>query len=159
MRYFQSIIHITVKELAFLVDKKKEKDEISRDTLYALILNLQEILGDFEPFDVELKNLNNFISTVCIESHDDGIINNINGEVLEIEEIQKYGHDYPGFLPHLSIAQYKNLRDYANLIKYLEYSRKTTIGTINVDSFELVIAELPVKERFPTLKLVKTLHL
>jgi hypothetical protein len=34
------LLHITVKELAFLVDKKKEKDEISRDTLDALILNL-----------------------------------------------------------------------------------------------------------------------
>ena len=104
-------------------------------------------------------NLNNFKSTVCVEAHDGEVINSINGTILEIGGIQKFKHDYPGFLPHLSVAQYKNTENYEQLIEYLEYSRKKQIGTLIVDTFELVIAELPIKGRFPKLKPLKTFHL
>ena len=96
---------------------------------------------------------------MCVEAHDGEVINNINGTILEINGVQKYRHDYPGFLPHLSIAQYKNKENYEQLIEYLEYSRKKHIGTLIVDTFELVIAELPIKGRFPILKPLKTFRL
>jgi 2'-5' RNA ligase len=155
----EEYFHITIKELAFLVKEKQHPDEITQEKLPTLIMSVQEKIRDFKPFEIELVNLNNFKSTVCVEGHDGEVINNINGTILAIDGVQKYKHDYPGFLPHLSVAQYKNKEDYEQLIEYLEYSRKKHIGPLIVDTFELVIAELPIKGRFPILMPLKTFHL
>jgi 2'-5' RNA ligase len=151
--------HITIKEIAFHVMKKEHPDEITQVEIQSLIVSVQEIIRDFNPFEIELMNLNNFKSTICIEGHDGETINNINGRILELPGIQKYKHDYPGFLPHLSIAQYKNSEMYEQLIERLECMRDTIIGSLKVDSFQLIVAELPIIERFPKLITLNTFYL
>jgi len=155
----EEYFHITIKELAFLVKEKQHPDEITNEELQTFIMSVQEKITDLKPFEIELMNLNNFKSTVCVEGRDGEVINNINGTILAIDGVQRYKHDYPGFLPHLSVAQYKNTEDFEELIEYLELMRDTHIGTLIVDSFELVIAELPVKERYPKLKPLHTFQL
>ena len=91
-------------------------------------------------------------SVVCVEGHDSDIINNLNGAIVGIDGVPKYSHDYPGFLPHLSFIQYKTSEDFDEVIDYLEEIRESYIGSLLVDSFELVIAELPVIDRYPKLK-------
>jgi 2'-5' RNA ligase len=151
--------HLTIKELAFLVDNKQNSDEMTQEELDYLIPSVEEKIRDYNPFEIEIKNLNQFHSVVCLEGHDGDVINNINGAILGIEGVQKYTHDYPGLLPHLSITQYKNSEDFEEVIEYLEYKREIHIGTLFVESFELVIAELPVKDRYPTLKPLKSFKL
>ena len=155
----EEYLHITIKEIGFHVKEKQNPDEVTQKELQSLIQSVQEKVSSFKPFQIDLVNLNNFHSVVCIEGYDGGAINEINGSILGIDGVQKYRYDSPGFLPHLSIAQYKNTIDFMQLIEYLEGSRKTRIGTLMVDSFELVIAELPVRGRFPQLHPLKTFHL
>ena len=153
-------LHITVKELdAFLVSKKQLPDEYSNEELSKLIKDAEEILNSFKKFDITIENLNNFKSTVCIQVHDGGVISDINGAFLQIPGVRKLRNDYPKFLPHLSIAQYKNFEGYEPLISYLEQNRYTSVGSLKVDAISFVVAKLPVKGRYPKLKVIKNFEL
>lgn len=156
----EDYLHVTVKETGcFLVEEKKAPDEYTRDELPGLTRAAREILGDYKPFNVRLENLNNFKSTVCVQCHDEGVIREINGAMLEIPGIMRLRNDSPLFLPHLSIAQYKSVDGYRQLIEYLEERRETCFGALRVESVELVIAELPERGRYPKLRLVEEFRL
>jgi 2'-5' RNA ligase len=62
-------------------------------------------------------------------------------------------------LPHVSIAQYKNSKDYEKMVQHLEQNRVTEVGSLDVDTLELVIAELPISGRYPELKLLEEFRL
>ena len=117
----EKYLHITIKELnCFLVSEKRFPDEYTEEELPRLIKAAKEKLYPFKQFILRLENLNNFKSTVCIQAHDGGVIRNINRALLQIPSVYKLQNDYPRFLPHVSIAQYKSIEDYERLIKYLE---------------------------------------
>lgn len=152
--------HMTVKELdAFLVPEKTSPDEYIESEIPALIESAREKLKGFKPFEVKLEHLNNFRSVVCIQAHDGGYIRGINGALLQIPGIRELRHDYPWFLPHISIALYKGTEDYEELIKHLEKKRDTVIGKLRVETIELVIAELPREGNVPKLKTIDVFHL
>ncbi len=141
------------------MSKKQSLDELTQEELLPLIKETNDKLNSFKPFELRLENLNNFKSTVCIQAHDGGIIRNINGAILQVSGVQKLRNDYPRFLPHLSISQYKSKENYEQLIKYLEKNRETKIGSLIVKSIELVIAQLPVHGRYPKLKILENFRL
>lgn len=156
----EGYFHITVKELGcFLVSEKTALDELARDELPALIDEAREKLKPFKPFELRLENLNNFKSTVCVQAHDGGVVRDINRIMLQIQGVQKLRHDYPRFLPHVSVAQYKSTDNYEQLIQHLEKNRETKVGPLRVETIELVIAELPIKGRYPKLKTLEEFRL
>jgi 2'-5' RNA ligase len=156
----ENYFHLTVKETGcFLVEDKKASDEYTRDELPNLIRAARETLGYYKPFNVRLENLNNFKSVICIQCHDGGVIRDINRAMIEIPGMTKLRNDFPQFLPHLSIAQYKGTEGYHELIEHLEKHRETLIGTLRVGSVELVIAELPKRGRYPKLRPVEDFRL
>ncbi len=153
-------LHITVKEIGcFLAQEKKNEDELTKEELYRIISEAKDILEKFSPFEARLEKFNNFKSAVVIQAQDGGVIREINGALLDIPGIQKMGHDYPRFLPHVSIAQYQSEEEYEEFIKYLEQNRDTRVGPLRIDTVELVIAHLPVKERFPRLETIEEFKL
>jgi len=155
-----SYLHITVKETGcFLVDEKEAVDEYTGDMLPGLIRAAREILESYSPFDVWLGNLNNFKSVVCVEGHDGGFVRDMNRALLEIPGMVRLRNDFPGFLPHLSIAQYRSVEGYQRLIDYLEKHRERLIGSLRVEGVELVVAELPLRGRYPKLRSVSEFRL
>jgi len=147
-------LHITVKELGlFLTNEKTAEDEITCEELCPLIEEAGTIIKQYEPFDVKLERLNNFTSVVCVEGHDGGVLRDINKNLRETLGLKPLFHD-PTFLPHMSIILYKSTEDYQELIRYLEKARETRIGTLIVDSVELVIAHLPISGMYPRLETI-----
>jgi hypothetical protein len=85
-------LHITVKELnCFLVSEKHFTDEYTVEELPEIVRGAKEKFKLFKPFELKLKNLNNFKSTVCVEAHDGGVIKSINGALLQIPGVQSFG--------------------------------------------------------------------
>lgn len=155
----EEYFHITVKELGcFLVSEKTASDELTRDELPALINEAREKLKHYKPFELRLKNLNNFKSTVCVQAHDGGVVRNINRTLLQILGVRELRHDWD-FLPHLSVAQYKSTDNYEQLIQHLEKNRGTKVGPLRVESIEILIAKLPIKGRYPKLKTLEEFRL
>lgn len=153
-------MHLTVKETGcFLVDKKENEDEITREELNKLVESARDVLDGLEGFTVDIQNLNHFRSNIVAEARDMGEIREMNRRLLGLEGVQKMGYDYPRFLPHMSLCQFKGLDDYTALIEYLEENRETSFGEFIVNNVELVKAILPVKERYPVLETIHRFRL
>lgn len=149
--------HITVKECGFLVKIKKYEDDVLVSDLQKIISKAKETLQAFNRFDIFLSKLNIFSDVVFIEVYDDGKIGELNKELQAVDEVKKMKFDYPDFLPHLSIAQFKDNQDFARLISCLEKMRDVEFGTLTVSSIELTIAHL--YKKYPKLETICTFNL
>ena len=153
-------LHLTVKETGcFLVDEKGSDDEITWDGMNMLVESAIEALDGMEGFKVDIRNINNFRSNVVAEAHDGGEIREMNRRLMGLDGIKAMDYDYPRFLPHMSLCQFKGLDDYTGLIGYLEGNRETSFGKFMVNNVELVKAILPVKGRYPTLETIHRFRL
>ncbi|MBD3172673.1 hypothetical protein GF326_09390 [Candidatus Bathyarchaeota archaeon] len=152
-------LHITIKETGcFIVDEKTRFDEATRQEVMNIAVEAKKIIKEYNPFTIQLKRLNNFSSVICVEVYDGGIIRNINKKLRNINGVNTLPHD-PGFLPHMSIAQFQSDQDYEGLIKTLEEKRETCIGKLIIDHIELVVAHLPKNNRYPQLEVITELPL
>lgn len=153
-------MHLTVKETGcFLVDKKEYEDEITREELNRLVESARDVLDGLEGFTVNIQNLNHFRSNIVAEAHDGGEIREMNRRLMGLESVKKMRYDYPRFLPHMSLCQFKEAEDHDQLVEYLEANRETTLGGFNVKKVSLVKAILPVKDRYPVLEVLDTITL
>jgi 2'-5' RNA ligase len=153
----QDYLHITVKGCGFLVKSERYDDDILTENLPKIVSKAEEILQTFHKFNLLLPTLNVFSEVVVVEVHDEGKVGELNKGLQEIAEIKKMKFDYPIILPHISIAQFKNNREFDRLIRSLEELRATEFGQITVNHLELVNAQLsgkyPVLERIHSFKL------
>jgi len=145
-------LHITVKSCGFLVESETYEDDIPIKNLQRIISRAEQILKALHRFSVNLPRLNIFSDVVVVEVHDEGKIGQLNKGLQAIPEIKKMKFDYPDFLPHISIAQFKNDQEFARLIQCLEGLRETKLGELAVNRIELVNAHL--LERYITLKTI-----
>ena len=123
--------HISIKGAGFIVPKKTEADELTEKDIPKIISEARTRLKEYSSFEMRLENLNNFVSAVVVQAHDGGVVRHIHENFGEIPGFTKSSF-YPGFLPHLSIAQYKTYDEYSEFIKHLEQIRKTIVGQILV---------------------------
>ncbi len=110
-------------------------------------------------FKVDIRNMNHFRSNIVAEAHDGGEIRKMNRKLMGMEGVQAMKYDYPRFLPHMSLCQFKGAEEHERLIGYLEENRETILGEFRVESVDLVKAILPVKERYPVLEMIHTFRL
>ena len=153
-------LHLTVKETGcFLVDGKENDDEITRETINQLAESAMEALDGMKGFKVDIRNMNHFRSNIVAEAHDGGEIREMNRRLMGLEGVQTMNYDYPSFLPHMSLCQFKGTEEHEGLVGYLEENRETILGELRVEGVELVKAILPVQEGYPVLETVHTFRL
>ena len=158
--YPPEYLHLTVKETGcFLVNEMESEDEIIREELTKLVKSAREALDGLEVFTVNVQNLNHFRSNIVAEAHDRGEIREMNRRLLRLEGVQKMGYDYPSFLPHMSLCQFKGTEDHDQLVDYLKANRETALGNFKVEKVSLVKAILPVEDRYPALEVLDTINL
>ena len=140
--FTREYFHISIKGVGFLVPQKTTGDEITKDDLPRIIREARTRLKEYSPFEMNLENLNNFASAIVVQAHDGGIVRHIHESFGEIPGFIKAGY-YPGYLPHLSVAQYKSDDEYTEFIEHLEQKRNTKVGHIKVNKIQLIISHLP----------------
>lgn len=146
-------LHVTVKETGcFLVEEPLNDDEFSSETLKDLIEEAKKALEGVQGFEIEFKNINHFRSNIVVEARDDGSVREMNRRLMTLAGVQKQGYDYPKFLPHMSICQFKSTDGYDEFINHLETKRQNNIGRVHVKHVDLVKAILPKKDRYPVLE-------
>jgi 2'-5' RNA ligase len=134
--------HITVKGVGFLTQSKQHSDDLLKTDVEKVVCQTKDVLKSFTHFEASLTNLNYFSEVICIEVHDNNQIREMNKALLEVSEITQMDIDYPRFLPHFSVAQFKNDERFDELIDYLEEHRKTQFGKLTLNAIDLVIAHL-----------------
>jgi 2'-5' RNA ligase len=144
--------HITVKGVGFLTQSKQHSDDLLKTDVDEVVCQTKDILKSFAQFEASLTHLNYFSEVICIEVYDDNQIRAMNRALLDVPEIMRMDIDYPRFLPHFSVAQFKNDERFDDLIDYLEEHRNMQFGKLTVDAIELVVAHLPRSGRYPRLE-------
>ena len=150
--------HISIKGAGFIVPTKTEADEITENEIPRIISEARTRLKEYPPFEMRLENLNNFVSAIVVQAHDGGVARHIHENFNEIPGFLKSSY-FPGYLPHLSIAQYKTNNEYTEFIKHLEQNRKAIVGQIKVNKIQLIIAHLSARERYPKMETIEEFEL
>jgi len=149
-------LHITVKGCGFLAESVEYEDDIPIENLQTIVDQAKEILHT-PRFRIHLPKLNLFPSVVFLEVHDNGRIGELNRKLQSISEIGKMRFDYPFLLPHISVAQFQNDKEFGRLVSFLEKLRAVEFGEMTTDSIELAIAHL--NGRYPQLEPIHTFQL
>jgi RNA 2',3'-cyclic 3'-phosphodiesterase len=157
-----STFHITVKVLSVLgenVDQRK---------LETLLSRTQEIVREFPPFEVSLKGLGIFPTSIYVKVEDRlDQLRMINKRILAKlgDQVEKAKYDGDSYIPHITIATF-NTREAQELISKVRSQEMQEIefGCANV--FELEAAEArmylllgPVDTQDEGLAYLRTLHL
>ena len=94
-----------------------------------------------------------------MEAHNDGYVREMNKRLMELEGIRKLTYDYPRFLPHMSVAQFKCNEDHDQLVDTLEELRHIDIGKMTITKLDIIKAILPVDGRYPILETLYSITL
>ena len=148
-------MHVTLLLPGFLVREPKAEDELSPGRLKELASEAREVLAGFEPFSVELRNLNAFPAAVFVEVHD-------RGELRELREAirERCGLSQPPGPPHLTVAYIRAPDDTPApepFVETIERNRDITVGELRVDRVELTLLDLG--EEYPKPETVAALPL
>jgi 2'-5' RNA ligase len=133
-------VHVTLVLLGFLVEKPKEKGEVTRERLGRIEAGAREALADFPAFTVGLANLNAFPGAAFVEAHDGGMLDGLR-EALCLG----CGLEKPKGSPHLTLAYFQApdgtpVPD--ALISTIERYRDWPVGEIPVDGVEMTLLDL-----------------
>lgn len=134
-------LHITLLLPGFPVRKPEAEEEISYRRMEDLASEARKVLAGFEPFAVELRNLNVFPGAVFVEVHDGG------EELLELREAlrERCGLDEPPGPPHLTVAYIKAPDDSLaprTFVEAVERNRDRPVGELRVERVELTLLNL-----------------
>lgn len=144
--------HISVKGGGFLVRTKKSDDEIDRENVAKIISQAGKTVKNIKPFRIRLKGLNIFSDVVFVEVYDN-TINKMHKLLKErVDFLGSFRYEGDSFIPHLSICEFKNEKEFGKLLKILEKLRDTSFGVLEVDSLDLVVAHL--NHKYPILETI-----
>jgi RNA 2',3'-cyclic 3'-phosphodiesterase len=133
-------MHVTLVLLGFLVEKPKEKGEVSRKRLGRIEADAREALENFPAFTVRLANLNAFPGAAFVEAHDGGML-----DALRDALALGCGLTKPKGPPHLTLAYFQApdgtpVPD--ALVSAIERYRDWPVGEITVEGVEMTVLDL-----------------
>ena len=133
-------MHITLLILGFLTPEPQTGDEVSSERLTRLADEAEEALEDFEPFTVELANVNAFPGAIFVEVYDGGEISRLQDAICN-----GCGLKRPQGPPHLTLAYLQAPDDTPapeTLIPAVERYRDWPIGKLQVERAEMTLLNL-----------------
>ena len=119
----------------------------------------KDTVTEINSFTITFQNINHFRSNIIVEAHNDGYVREMNRRLMEIEGVRKLPYDFPRFLPHMSVAQFKCNEEHDKLVDKLEELRSVSIGEMKISQLDLVKAILPTKGRYPILEVLDSYQL
>lgn len=143
----QQYLHVTVT-LAGNVGPERRLSEYDEERIAA---DARDAFADADAFEVSFPRLNLFPSVVFADVADGGAFAQLNDQACGIDGVEVHDRD-EGFVPHLTLAQFRNDRDYDELVDWLEENRALSVPPLRVTELEL--AAVGTDERFPTFETV-----
>lgn len=149
-------MHITVKVLGFLSEKKEHPDDYTSRELADVMERAKDAFSPFDKFTIEIGPVNIVPQCTFAQIQDYGIFAELNKIVLEIPGVMKReSRDYPNFMPHMSMGHFKSRDDFGELIKAIELNyRGFEFGTTILERIDLVIVHL--EGNHPVLETIKS---
>lgn len=116
----------------------------------------REAFADAAAFEVSFPLLDLFPSVVFASVEGDGAFATLNDCACGIDGVEVQGRD-EGYVPHLTLAQFRSREDHDELRSWLEANRCLAVPSVRVTDIELVAVAFD--ERFPEFESVARYHL
>jgi len=107
--------------------------------------------ADASAFEVTFPQLDLFPSVVFASVDDGGSFEGLNERACGIDGIEVHGRD-EGYVPHLTLAQFRSRDEYEDLLAWLESNRSLEAPSTRVTDVDLVAVDRD--ERFPEFETV-----
>lgn len=103
--------HVPIKGLGYL------EEELDRNRYEAVLHRIKDIVSEFPPFEVNLRGVDAFSTSIYAKVDDGGRFREINERILkELEgQIEKSSFDAEEFVPHVTLATF-NTKDVQPLL-------------------------------------------
>lgn len=139
-------VHVTIKQVGFVVDDPSDADEVSEATLESIADRAEGIVADADPFEVRVPRLNLFPSVVFGEIADDGGFESLHRALRAIDAVPAHPYEGDDYVPHVTLAQFAGRDDLESLLEWLERNRTILADedgppTATVDSIDLVTVD------------------
>jgi 2'-5' RNA ligase len=113
-------------------------DEVSAITAEAIANQAADAISKIEPFSVCLPRLNIYPSVVFCEVHNEGQLETLHRNLMELPEVPEFQHDGDGYGPHITLAQFQGTSDFADLLQWMEHNREVSVGSAQIEAISLV---------------------
>lgn len=150
-------LHITLKQIGFVVDRPDENNEVSEYSASMLADKAEQVFDEVDPFTVRLGKLNLFSSVVYCEIEHSTRLEDIHHRLLSFPETKQFEYDGYKFAPHMTLAEFRSDSDYLELLEYLEENRDSINGELEVTSVSL--AKTTSYETMPDFEIVRRFDL
>lgn len=148
-------LHVTVKELGFVVPDPVEANELSAADLERIENRTAEIASDVDPFEVRFPRLDLFPTVVFAAVDDGGRFERIHRRLRSIDGVPTYRYDGIDYAPHVTLAKFVDA-DLDPAIERLEGDRELAIGPATVDALDLIAVDpTAFAPRFETVRRIE----
>jgi len=106
-----STFHVPIKGLGYL------GDELDRNKYESVLLRIKEIISEVDPFEIEIRGLDAFSTSIYARINDNGKFKEINERILEElkGDVESSRFDASEFVPHVTLATF-NTKDVAKVM-------------------------------------------
>jgi len=131
--------HVPIKGLGYL------EDEVDRVKYETVLQKIKKIASEFDPFEVRLRGVEAFPTSIYVKIEDGGHFKEINERILgELGGVvEKSRFDADEFVPHVTLATF-NTKDVARLLEAIKMDgvRERNFGEAGVYEIEAVRVNL-----------------
>jgi len=130
-----SIFHVPIKGLGYL------GEDLDRNKYEAILLRIKEIISEVDPFEINIRGLDAFPTSIYAKINDKGKFKEINERILEElkGDVESSRFDASEFVPHVTLATF-NTKDVSKIIDKIRSPelRDEDFGSAGVFEIEAV---------------------
>lgn len=130
-----SVFHVPIKGLGYL------GDELDRNRHEAVLMKIKEIVSEVDPFEIAIRGLDAFPTSIYAKIEDKGKFKEINERILEElrGDVESSRFDASEFVPHVTLATF-NTKDVSKLLEKIRSPemRDRDFGAAGVFEIEAV---------------------
>ncbi len=134
--------HITLKKMGFLVRTKSSYYEITAKDLDKIMKKLDNVLSNYQAFNIKVGKLNMFSDTIFFETYPITFLAKLHNIIKNgVQEIPPFQFEGDKFIPHISIAKFNNNTNTYELVKVISKIRKVPLNIdVEVNKISLIKA-------------------
>lgn len=149
--------HITVKQVGCIREPPERSTDITHTTANKLQRQARNVFAEFEPFEVQLSQLNHFDRVIFSEVRDPGSLSHIHQQLSDLPEMPQWNYEREEYVPHMTLSHFRSKEGIDSLFEELDLIRDVDIPPVTIDSLELV--EVPPAMLYPSFEEIQKFDL
>jgi len=130
-------LHVSVRGVGFQVIAKTRPDDVTPDEAARVGARAAAVISAVAPIDVTLGPVNVFPDALILEVHDGGRLGELRARLDALERGDAFGLDRAQYLPHVTVAAFRDASCSAELRRRLPPLRHRVLAPTRIRRVEL----------------------